>query len=78
MEAKPFPGQKMENDDMLAITRFAEMVVSRWVVRLLFLSSYTNTPRVSPSPNLARPRRSHRHSFSWSDSYRHLGNSTPR
>ena len=37
MDAKPFPGQKQGNDFMLALTRFIEMVVSRWVVRLLFL-----------------------------------------
>ncbi len=32
MDAKPYPGQKMGNDQMLALTRFIEMVVSRWLV----------------------------------------------
>ena len=32
MDAKPFPGQKQGNDFMLTLTRFIEMVVSRWVV----------------------------------------------
>jgi len=32
MEAKPYPGQKEGNDFMLGLTRFIEMVVSRWVV----------------------------------------------
>ena len=32
MEVKPFPGQKWGNDIMLGLTRFIEMVVSRWVV----------------------------------------------
>ena len=32
MDAKPFPGQKVWNDFMLGLTRFIEMVVSRWVV----------------------------------------------
>ena len=32
MEAKPFPRQKQGNDFMLGLTRFIEMVVSRWVV----------------------------------------------
>ena len=32
MDAKPFPGQKQGNDFMLFLTRFIELVVSRWVV----------------------------------------------
>ena len=32
MDAKPFPRQKQGNDFMLFLTRFIEMVVSRWVV----------------------------------------------
>ena len=32
MDAKPFPRQNGGNDQMLALTRFIEMVVSRWVV----------------------------------------------
>ena len=32
MDAKPFPGQKGPNDQMLFTTRFIELVVSRWVV----------------------------------------------
>jgi len=32
MDAKPYPGQKWPNDQMLGLTRFIEMVVSRWVV----------------------------------------------
>ena len=32
MDAKPFPGQKGGNDQMLTLTRFIEMVVSCWVV----------------------------------------------
>jgi len=32
MDAKPFPGQRGGNDQMLFITRFIELVVSRWVV----------------------------------------------
>ena len=42
MEAKPFPGQKLGNDGIMAISRFTEMVVSRWVVQLLVLSSYAH------------------------------------
>ena len=32
IDAKPFPGQKGPNDLMLFLTRFIELVVSRWVV----------------------------------------------
>ena len=52
MESKPFPGQKVDSDFMLGLTRFIEMVVSLGSsIRLLVLSTYTNTfPLFRPPP----------------------------